>query len=293
MPITGTLPPMSRFAVIPADRPRAVMGIVNVTPDSFSDGGRFVDRDPAVRHARALVAAGADVLDVGGESTRPGADPVTADEELARVEPVIAAIAGFGVPVSVDTTKADVAERALAAGASIVNDVSGGRNDPRMLDVVAAVGAGFVIMHMQGAPRTMQVAPHYGDVVAEVSEFLAARVEAAVAAGIDRDRILVDPGIGFGKTVAHNLALLRGLGSVRDATGAPVLVGASRKGFLGALLGEPAVAPDARDDATTATTVWAFTHGAAMVRVHDVTRARAAADLLTTLHSTSPGGKAA
>lgn len=289
VPIAGTLRSVFTLADLLSRRSRLVMGIVNVTPDSFSDGGLFADPVPAADHARALVVAGADVLDIGGESTRPGATPVDAADELARIEPVIAAVATLGVPVSVDTTKADVAARALVAGASIVNDVSGGRHDPRMLEVVAAHGAGFVVMHMQGAPRTMQIAPHYDDVVTEVAAFLAERVQAAQDAGIDRAAILADPGIGFGKSVEHNLVLLRGLGELRARAGVPLLVGASRKGFLGTLLAEPVVPPDARDDATTATTIWAYLHGATMVRVHDVERARAAADLVTTLERIAPG----
>jgi dihydropteroate synthase len=258
------------------------MGVVNVTPDSFSDGGRFLAAEAAVAHGRALAAAGASVLDVGGESTRPGAEPVTADEELARVLPVVAELAGStGLPVSIDTTKSSVAAAALEAGASIVNDVSAARHDPGMLGVVAAAGAGFVAMHMQGEPRTMQENPHYDDVVAEVGDFLLERAAAAVGAGIRSGAVMVDPGIGFGKTMAHNLALLAALPTLAQRVGAPVLVGTSRKTFIGRVLGLDD--PAARDDGTLATTVWALDRGARMVRVHEVKRAARAAALLDVL----------
>ena len=258
----------------------AVMGIVNVTPDSFSDGGRWLDPDAAVAHGLALVEAGADFLDVGGESTRPGADPVDAAEEQRRVVGVVERLAvEAGVPISVDTTKAVVAEAACAAGARIVNDISAGRVDPEMLGVVAARGAGFVAMHMQGEPRTMQAAPEYSDVMREVGDFLAARVDAVRQAGISDAAIAVDPGIGFGKMTAHNLALLGRLDELVARFSAPLVVGASRKRFLGQVLAGVAdeageVPPDRRDDATLATTVWALELGARIVRVH---HARAAA----------------
>ncbi len=263
---------MSRYAAavfdwseLVADRP-AVMGIVNVTPDSFSDGGRFLDPDAAVAHGRALVAAGADLLDVGGESTRPGAAPVDVAEELRRVVPVVARLAAeVDVPVSIDTTKAAVASAALDVGARIVNDVSAGRHDPAMLSTVARAGAGLVLMHMLGEPRTMQDDPHYDDVVAEVSEFLAARIEAAQDAGVPRAAVCADPGIGFGKRAEHNLALLASLAAVRARVAVPVLVGTSLKTFLA-----PSERPDARADATLATAVWCLDHGASIVRVHDV-----------------------
>ena len=261
------------------------MGIVNVTPDSFSDGGRFLDPGDAVAHGRALVAAGADVLDVGGESTRPGADPVDEAEELRRVVPVVEGLADAGVPVSVDTTKAAVAAAALDAGARIVNDVSAGRFDPELLGVVADLGAGLVLMHMLGEPRTMQEAPEYADVVDEVSAFLAERLAAAEDAGVDREACTVDPGIGFGKTLEHNLQLLARLRELVASADVPVLVGTSRKRFLGTLLdrvageeGEPP--PERRDDATLATVVWALDHGARVVRVHDVRPAIRAVALL-------------
>jgi dihydropteroate synthase len=256
-----------------------VMGVVNVTPDSFSDGGRFVAPADAVAHARRLARAGAAVLDVGGESTRPGAEPVDADTEIARVVPAIEALAGtVDVPISIDTTKAAVAAAALAAGATIVNDVSAGTSDPDMLGVVASADAGYVAMHMQGDPRTMQIDPHYDDVVREVADFLVERVHVARAAGIADDALMADPGIGFGKTVQHNLELLASLPELIAAVGVPVLVGTSRKGFLGRIVDEPD--PAARDDATLATVVWALERGAAMVRVHDVRGAVQAAAVL-------------
>ena len=243
----------------------SVMGVVNVTPDSFSDGGRWAATDPAIEHARGLLAAGARVLDVGGESTRPGADPVGADEEIRRVVPVIEALAGEAL-VSVDTSKAAVAAAAIDAGASIVNDVSAGRHDPDMLGTVADAGVGFIGMHMQGEPRTMQRDPRYGDVVAEVTAHLASRLDAATVAGIRRDAVMLDPGIGFGKTVAHNLALLRALRTLR-ASGFPVLLGASRKRFIGDLLGLPV---SERLEGSLAAAAHGVQQGVDVVRVHDV-----------------------
>ncbi|MFI5046795.1 MAG: dihydropteroate synthase [Acidimicrobiia bacterium] len=254
----------------------AVMGIVNITPDSFSDGGQFLDPGAAVDHGLALVAAGADVLDVGGESTRPGADPVDETEERARIVPVVERLAAeSGVPVSVDTTKAAVAAAALDAGASIVNDVSAGLTDPAMLGVVAAAGAGYVAMHRRGEPRTMQRDVRYDDVVRDVTQHLVERRDAAYDAGVAPGALCADPGIGFGKLTEHNLALLAQLDLIARDVGVPLLIGASRKTFLGQLLadarGAPAVvAPVARDDATLATTMWAIDHGASVVRVHDV-----------------------
>jgi dihydropteroate synthase len=271
---------------------RAVMGVVNVTPDSFSDGGRFLDPERAIAHARDLVAAGADLLDIGGESTRPGAEPVTAAEELERVLPVIEALATDGrVPVSVDTSKADVAAAALRAGARVVNDVTAGRGDPELLEVVAAADAGLVVMHMQGEPRTMQHHPHYDDVVGEVGAFLAARLDVARAAGIRDDALLADPGIGFGKTVAHNLELLARLDSTARALSVPVVIGASRKGFLGRITG--ATEPADRDDATLATSVWSFTNGARVVRVHDVASSARVVRLLDVMARATQDGVAA
>jgi dihydropteroate synthase len=272
--------------------PRAVMGVVNVTPDSFSDGGRFLDPQRAVAHGRELVAAGADLLDVGGESTRPGADPVAADEELRRVLPVVDALASDGaVPVSIDTSKAVVAEAALRAGATIVNDVTAGVGDADLFGVAAAAGAGLVVMHMQGEPRTMQRAPHYDDVTREVVEFLSERLEAARTAGVGADALMADPGIGFGKAQAHNLELLARLADVAAGLGVPVAVGASRKTFLGKLTGEND--PSMRDDATLATTVWSFTQGARIVRVHDVAGSARIARLLDVMARATPSGVAA
>jgi dihydropteroate synthase len=268
---------------------RAVMGVVNVTPDSFSDGARFLDPQLAIAHGRELVAAGADLLDVGGESTRPGAAPVDADEELARVIPVVEALArDAGVPVSIDTSKAAVADAALCAGATIVNDVTAGTGDPELLGVVAHANAGLVVMHMQGEPRTMQQAPSYEDVTREVSAYLVARLDAARAAGVRSDALLGDPGIGFGKTMQHNLELLARLGDVEAAIGVPLVVGASRKSFLGTITGD-SLATD-RDDATLATTVWSFTQGARVVRVHDVAASARVARLIDVIaRATAPG----
>jgi dihydropteroate synthase len=267
---------MFAWSEVCGERP-AVMGIVNVTPDSFSDGGRFLDPDAAVAHGLELVAAGADVLDVGGESTRPGAEPVSEDHELQRVLPVVERLASeAGVPVSIDTSKARVAEAALAAGATIVNDVAAGA-DPEMFATVATAAAGLVVMHMRGEPRTMQQAPHYDDVVVEVGDFLVDRLATARAAGIPTAALCADPGLGFGKTGAHNLELLARLREVVERVDVPVLVGPSRKSFIARVVGDDLVA---RDDGTLATAVWAVDHGARMVRVHD---AGAAADALRLL----------
>lgn len=263
-----------RSTSLTLDRPLLV-GVVNVTPDSFSDGGLYHDTGTAIAHARSLVAAGADVVDVGGESTRPGADPVDAATEIRRVHPVIEALASDGVVVSIDTAKADVARVAVEAGAQIINDVAAG-SDPGMLEVMAETGAGVVLMHMKGTPRTMQDDPRYDDVVAEVRDFLVQRAAAATARGVDRRSIVIDPGIGFGKTTEHNLELLRRLPDL-VATGYPVLVGTSRKAFLGRITG----IQDARDRdvATAATTALAVASGAAVIRVHDVTTSRQAAQV--------------
>jgi dihydropteroate synthase len=261
------------------------MGVVNVTPDSFSDGGRWLEPDAAVAHGLDLVAAGADLLDVGGESTRPGAPPVPAGEERRRVVPVIARLAAeAGVPVSVDTTKRDVAAAAFDAGAVIVNDVSAARFEPDVLDEVAAAGAGYIAMHMLGDPRTMQHDPQYDDVVREVVAFLGERADAARAAGIEDSALAVDPGIGFGKTVRHNLELLARLPEIAAALDTPVVVGTSRKRFIGALLGGPAgdLPADEREEGTLATVVWALDHGARVVRVHD---ARPAAQVVRLLEA--------
>jgi dihydropteroate synthase len=245
-----------------------VVGIVNVTPDSFSDGGELLEPDAAVARALEMVAEGADVVDVGGESTRPGSDEVPVEEELRRVVPVVERLASTaGVPISVDTRKPEVARRAVAAGAAIVNDVSAG-GDPGMFDVVRDAGAGMILMHMRGEPKTMQDAPRYDDVVAEVASFLEARAAAAAAAGVDAAHVCVDPGIGFGKAMEHNLALLRDVDALLRL-GYPVLVGPSRKRFLGAIVGGE---PRDRDDATAGAVAWLAARGVHLVRVHDVRR---------------------
>ena len=242
------------------------MGVVNVTPDSFSDGGRFLKPAAAVEHGRRLAAEGAAIVDVGGESTRPGAAPVSADEELRRVVPVLEGLAG--IPLSIDTSKAPVARRALELGVVLVNDVTALRGDPEMAAVVAEGDAYVCLMHMQGEPRTMQAAPHYDDVVSEVLAFLEERVAFAVEYGIREDRICVDPGIGFGKTPDQNLELIRRLGELK-ALGRPVLVGVSRKSTLGKILGDPS-ATSGSLSASVAAAVAAFERGASMVRAHDV-----------------------
>jgi dihydropteroate synthase len=261
-----------------------VMGVVNVTPDSFSDGGRWFDPDDAVAHGRALLAAGADLLDVGGESTRPGSTRVAVEDELARVLPVVRALAAEGAVVSVDTTRAAVAEAALAAGAVMVNDVSGGLADKGMADLVAGSGVPWVLMHWRGHSREMYAAARYGDVVTEVRAELTARVEDVVAAGVDPAQLVLDPGLGFAKNAEHNWALLAGLDRIVDL-GLPVLVGASRKTFLGRLLAGPEGAPrpaEQRDAATLATTVLAAEAGVWGVRVHD---AAASVDAIRTVQA--------
>lgn len=259
-----------KVAISTPDLRARVMGVVNVTPDSFSDGGRHDAPATALAHARRLIADGADLLDVGGESTRPGAAPVGEAEEIARVAPLIAAIrAESAVPISVDTMKPAVARAAVAAGATMWNDVTALRHAPDSLETAAALGCEVVVMHMQGEPATMQAAPRYDDVVAEVAAFLAARAEAAIAAGVARDRIWLDPGVGFGKHMTrHNLPLLAGLDRI-VALGFPVLLGASRKRFISALDDREA-APDARLGGSIAAALWGAAAGVAAVRVHDV-----------------------
>jgi dihydropteroate synthase len=242
------------------------MGVVNVTPDSFSDGGLYLDPEAAVAHGEELAAAGAAILDVGGESTRPGAEPVAEAEELSRVVPVVEGLAGGEAEISVDTSKAAVAAAALDAGATIVNDVTALRGDPGMAALCADRGPTVILMHMRGDPRTMQDDPTYDDVVAELKAFLGDRLEAAVAAGIDEERIWLDPGIGFGKTVAHNLELLRRLPEFTDL-GRPLVVGTSRKGFIGGIDGSEA---RERLGGTIASSVLAAAAGAEVLRVHDV-----------------------
>lgn len=249
-----------------------IMGIVNVTPDSFSDGGLHVASETAIEHGLRLAEGGADVIDIGGESTRPGAEPVSTDEETARVLPVVEALASAGLAVSIDTTKPQVARAAMDAGAEIINDVTAAE-EPEMASTMAVTGAGVVLMHMQGTPRTMQRDPHYDDVVIEVRQFLMERAARVEAAGVSRDSIMIDPGIGFGKTGEHNLELLDRLGEL-VSTGYPVLVGASRKSFLGRLTGIEEAAR--RDVVTAATTALVVAAGGAGVRVHDVESSRQA-----------------
>ncbi|MDE2118640.1 MAG: dihydropteroate synthase [Betaproteobacteria bacterium] len=242
-----------------------VMGIVNVTPDSFSDGGRTLQCGAALAHAHQLIEEGADILDIGGESTRPGALPVSVQEELERIMPVIEGLRGAPVPVSVDTCKPEVMRAALAAGASMVNDINA-LQQPSALAAVTASSAAVCLMHKQGTPQTMQQQPQYQDVVAEVLQFLRGRMDAAQAAGIARERIVVDPGVGFGKTLAHNLALLRDLGAFGEL-GVPLLAGLSRKSMLGTITGQDV---EHRVSASVAAALLAVQRGARIVRVHDV-----------------------
>ena len=248
--------------------PFQIMGVVNVTPDSFSDGGTFDDDAAAVRHARRLVEEGAAIVDVGGESTRPGAAPVPAEEELRRVVGVVEGIAGLGldVRISVDTMKAEVARAAVEAGATYVNDVTAFRHDPGMAELVAELGLDCCLMHMLGEPRTMQKDPRYDDVVSDVKAFLEERLAAAVAAGVPEERVQLDPGIGFGKTLEHNLELLRRLDEIA-AIGRPVVLGTSRKSFIGRLTGRDVAG---RVHGTVATCVLGYERGARVFRVHDV-----------------------
>jgi len=255
-----------RFAGLAMDRPR-IMGVINVTPDSFSDGGRFFDAETAIAHGRALIDAGAEILDIGGESTRPGAEPVSAEEEIGRVVPVIAGLRHTGAAISIDTRHARVMAAAVAAGAAIINDVTALTGDPASLAVAAESGAGVVLMHMQGEPRTMQANPRYREAALDLYDYFAARLEAAEAAGLSRRRIAIDPGIGFGKSVAHNrdilnrLALLHGLGC-------PILLGVSRKSFIAKLSrGEDAAH---RLAGSLAAALWGLLAGAQILRVHDV-----------------------
>lgn len=244
-----------------------LMGILNTTPDSFSDGGRFLDQDAAVARALQMAVEGAAIVDIGGESTRPGSDGVSLDEELSRVMPVVERLADQTVvPLSVDTTKAQVARRALDAGAAMINDISAFRNDPVMAEVVAERRCPVCLVHMRGEPRTMQEDPRYDDVVADVLAFLEQRMAFAVAEGVAEEQIVLDPGIGFGKTARHNLQLIHRLDRL-SALGRPVVLGASRKRFLGAVLG---TGPEDRLIGTVATTALGLERGAAVIRVHDV-----------------------
>ena len=247
-----------------------IMGVLNVTPDSFSDGGAFLDSDQGVRQAGKMIEEGADIIDIGPESTRPGSDRVSAAEQINRVRTILPALAGMGAIVSIDTTSADVARFALDAGAAIINDVSAGRDDPALFALAAERQAPICLMHMLGQPKTMQADPVYQDVVGEVTQFLRDRADAAVAAGVSRDRIILDPGIGFGKTLEHNLSLLAGVGQL-VGLGYPVLIGASRKRFIGEIANEPD--PANRTAGTLAACLSSWREGAAIFRVHDVAEA--------------------
>jgi dihydropteroate synthase len=283
--------PISTVPMIAPRRDRiTVVGVLNVTPDSFSDGGRYADRGDAVAHALQMRDDGADLIDVGGESTRPGAQRVDAEEETRRVVPVIAELTGLGIPLSVDTYRASVAAAALEAGAAVVNDVSGGLGDPEMAAVVRAAACPWILMHWRGHSDSMQRLAHYQDVVADVRTELCARVDAATAAGVDAAQLVLDPGLGFAKTAAHNWALLACLDSL-VSLGLPVLVGSSRKSFLGALLADRDGTPRAvgdREDATTALTAYAALQGAWGVRVHEVRASVDAARAVAAIRAAQP-----
>ncbi len=249
-----------------ARRKTVVMGVLNVTPDSFFDGGRFLETDTARQHARRLADQGADIVDIGGESSRPGAEAVKPEEERNRILPVIKGLAEIGLPLSVDTYRGETARRALEAGAWMINDITALRGDPAMADVLASAGCECVLMHMQGAPKTMQDAPRYDDVVDDIRAFFEERLDYAVRQGIPEERLWLDPGFGFGKTVQHNLHLLRRLGEFKEL-GRPLLVGTSNKSTIGKVLD---ASPDQRTEGTAATVAIAIAHGASAVRVHDV-----------------------
>jgi dihydropteroate synthase len=259
------------------------MGILNVTPDSFSDGGNYFNLPLAISHALEMVDHGADIIDIGGESTRPGSNPVSEQDQISRIVPVISALRekiSDSIMISVDTTRSKVAEASVEAGASIVNDISSGLNDPAMLPMVSRLGVGIVLMHMQGKPRTMQINPQYSDVVSDVKLFLNSRAKEAFNYGIDPNKIIIDPGIGFGKTKAHNLELLSNLRSIVDL-GYPVLLGASRKRFMGSICKE--TNPEELLGATLATTVHALSAGVKVFRVHDVKANRQAIDVMASI----------
>jgi len=264
------------------DRP-LLMGVLNVTPDSFSDGGQFLETQAALAHAMAMREEGADLIDVGGESTRPGAEPVPAEEELRRVVPVVRGLVEQGIPVSVDTSKAEVARQAIGAGAAMVNDVTA-LGDPAMAEVCARGGVAVCLMHMQGSPRTMQAAPTYRDVVSEVTDFLRSRAEVAENCGVDSAKIWIDPGIGFGKTLEHNLELLANLGLLVES-GRPVVLGVSRKSFLGKIL--KADQPSDRLAGALACQLLAQSAGVKMIRTHDVRATRQAIEVAAAIGSAS------
>lgn len=260
------------FAGLSLDEPR-IFGIINATPDSFSDGGEALSPDDAISRGRKMLDDGADVLDVGGESTRPGAKPVSADEEIARIEPIVRGLSELGALVSIDTRRAPVMQAAISAGAKIINDITALTGDPESLNVVAESGLPVVLMHMQGEPGTMQDAPQYDDVASDVFGFLKDRISVCEAAGVDRERIAIDPGIGFGKTLQHNLEILNNL-DLYEKLGNPVLLGVSRKSFIGKISGEKD--PKHRIAGSLAATIKAFEQGVRIFRVHDVAETRQA-----------------
>ncbi len=262
-----------------------IMGIINVTPDSFSDGGKYANVEAAVMRAKQMVADGADIIDIGGESSRPGAEPISANEECRRVVPVVQALAEqFQIPISVDTYKAEVAYEALSAGACVINDITALHGDPNMCQIVADAQAGVILMHMQGVPATMQKAPTYQNVVVEVHAWLTEVASQAVDRGIDSSRIMIDPGIGFGKTLDHNLEILRHLMQFRGI-GYPLLVGVSRKKFIGQILDLPV---HQREEGTAATVAWSIINGANVVRVHDVAKMKQVVQVIDAICRTKP-----
>ena len=278
---------ITRHGDIDFERRTALVGVLNVTPDSFSDGGRYLDPENAIARGVKLAEEGADLIDIGGESSRPGARPVSAEEELERVVPVIRGLRrALSVPLSIDTYKARVARVAIEEGVDVVNDISAMRFDPEMVRVIAAAKVPVVLMHMQGTPRTMQERPYYRDVVEEVKGFLQKRIEFALESGVGPEQILVDPGIGFGKELEHNLALLRGLPALASL-GRPILVGPSRKTFIGKILG---VGPEERLEGSLAAAVAAVLAGANMIRIHDVREARRAIGIADALRYGSVHG---
>ena len=262
-----------------------IMGIINVTPDSFSDGGKYANVEAAVMRAKQMVADGADIIDIGGESSRPGAEPISANEECRRVVPVVQALAEqFQIPISVDTYKAEVAYEALSAGACVINDITALHGDPNMCQILADAQAGVILMHMQGVPATMQKAPTYQNVVVEVHAWLTEVASQAVDRGIDSSRIMIDPGIGFGKTFDHNLEILHNLIQFRGI-GYPLLVGVSRKKFIGQILDLPV---HQREEGTAATVAWSIINGANVVRVHDVAKMKQVAQVIDAICQTKP-----